>query len=53
MEKTIQVYITVDDVPLANLEEIEEAIRAVFEEYEYKRIQITIQDEPMVRQPRR
>lgn len=53
MEKTIQIYITVDDVPLSNLEAIEEAIQALFEEYEWKRVQITIQDEPMVQPPRR
>lgn len=53
MEKTIQVYVTVDDVPLSKIEEIEEKLAELFEEYEYKRIQITIQDEAMVRQPRR
>lgn len=53
MEKTLQIYITVDDVPLSELEDIEEQLRTIFEEYENKRIQITIQDEPMVRQPRR
>ena len=53
MEKSIQVYISVDDVPLADIETIQDAIEKVFEKYEYKRIQISIQDETLVRQPRR
>ena len=53
MEKSIQVYISVDNVPLANIEAIQDAIEQVFEAYEYKRIQLTIQDEKLVQQPRR
>lgn len=53
MEKSIQVYISVDNVPLGNIEELQEAIEKVFEDYEYKRIQLTIQDEKLVQQPTR
>lgn len=53
MEKSLQVYISVDNVPLSDLEEIQEALEALFEQYEYKRIQMTIQDERLVQQPGR
>lgn len=53
MKKSIQVFISVDDVDLADIEALEARLEEAFEEYEYKRIQMTIQDEPLVRPPRR
>lgn len=53
MEKSVQVYISVDNVPLSDIEALQEALEKVFEEYEYKRIQLTIQDEKLVQQPTR
>jgi hypothetical protein len=49
MEKTISVYIVVDDVSLSDLERIESELRKTFDKYPYKRINITIQDEPAVK----
>lgn len=53
MNKSIQVFISVDDVSLSDIESLQDSLEEVFEEYEYKRIQMTIQDESLVRPPRR
>jgi len=53
MEKSLQIFISIDDVPLAKIESIQDALEKIFEEYVDKRIQITIQDDPLVRPPRR
>lgn len=53
MTKSIQVFISVDDVSLSDIEAIQDRLEQVFEDYEYKRIQMTIQDESLVRPPRR
>ncbi len=53
MKKNIQIYISVDDVELSDIEAIQDRLEDVFDEYEDKRIQMTIQDEPLVRPGRR
>jgi len=53
MQKSIQIFISVDDVDLKDIETIEDKLQIVFEDYEYTRIQMTIQDEALVRPPRR
>lgn len=53
MEKSIQIYVQVDGVELKDIEAIREKLDDMLEEYEYKRVQITIQDESLVKPPTR
>jgi hypothetical protein len=53
VKKSLQIYIQVDDVELSNLEGLQDALEEVFEEYPDKRITITLQDDVLVRPPRR
>lgn len=53
MDKSVQIYIQIDDVPLQDIESLEEKIEEAISEYENKRVTMTIQDEPLVRPPRR
>lgn len=53
MEKSVQIYVQVDDVELSDIETIQEKLEEVFQEYEYKRIQMTIQDTSLVKPPTR
>lgn len=52
MKKSIQIYIQVDDVELGDIEAIEDSLEEVFDDYENKRITMTIQDDVLVRRPR-
>lgn len=51
MKKTLMITIMVDDVPLDDLSNLDNELNVLFIEYEYKRIIIQIQDEPMVKRP--
>lgn len=53
MKKSVQIYIQVDDVELSDLEKLQDRLEETFEEYENKRITMTLQDEALVRPPRR
>ncbi len=53
MKKSLQIYIQVDDVELSDLEALQDRLEETFEQYEDKRITITLQDEVLVRPPRR
>lgn len=53
MDKSVQIYIQIDDVPLQDIESLEEKIQEAISKYENKRVTMTIQDEPLVRPPRR
>lgn len=48
MEKNISYSIQVDGVQLEDLPEIQERIEEIFKEYRDKRIQVQVQDEPLV-----
>ena len=48
MEKSIIVTIYVDDVNLADIGEVQEAIESIFVDYEHKRITTQIQDDRLV-----
>lgn len=49
MNKTVQIIIVVDDVPLDELEVLLNKINAAVEQYPDKRVQTSLQDEKMVR----
>lgn len=49
MNKTVQIIIVVDDVPLEDLEVLLDRINAAVEMYQDKRVQVSLQDEKMVR----
>lgn len=49
MNKTVQIIIVVDDVPLEDLEVLLDRINASVEMYPDKRVQVSLQDEKMVR----
>lgn len=49
MEKNLSINIAIDGVPLADLEQIQEDIENILKDYPDKRININIQDEPLVR----
>lgn len=49
MNKTIQIIVVVDDVPLNELEDLLQQIGNVVNKYPDHRIQTSIQDEKMVR----
>lgn len=51
MEKSVQIIISVDDVTLSDLELILEAIDKLLEEYQYKRVDTNLQDQPLVKTP--
>jgi hypothetical protein len=51
MKKSIVVTIIVDNVELKDLDELTEAIQTLFEDYENKRINISLQDETLVARP--
>lgn len=51
--KSVQIYIQVDDVQLADLEELQQKLEEAIAVYENKRITMTLQDEALVRPPRR
>jgi ATP phosphoribosyltransferase regulatory subunit HisZ len=53
MKKSVQIYVQVDEVELKNIEAIQEQLEKLFEEYEYKRIQMTLQDTTLVKPPTR
>lgn len=48
MNKNLTIMITVNDVPLGDLEKINEKIEELLEGYNEKRIVINMQDEPVV-----
>jgi hypothetical protein len=48
MEKSIIVTIMVDDVKLSDIETLSEALEKLLEDYEHKRVNLTIQDEKLV-----
>lgn len=48
MNKSIMVTVWVNEYPLSGIEELQEALETVFEDYEEKRINIQIRDEPVV-----
>lgn len=49
MNKTVQIFIAIDDVPLEELDELLNKIDSAIAKYPDKRVQTSIQDEPMVR----
>ncbi len=49
MKKTIILTVIVDDVELEDLSDLAENINAVFDDYRYKRIDMTLSDIPMVK----
>ncbi|NIW97364.1 MAG: hypothetical protein GWN13_03795 [Phycisphaerae bacterium] len=53
MKKSVQIYVQVDEVELKDIESIQEKLEELFAEYEYKRIQLTIQDTSLVKPPTR
>lgn len=48
MNKSVTITIMIDDVKLSDLEELEQAIEDLVDDYENKRIITTIQDEKLV-----
>lgn len=48
MKKTVVIHIMVDDVELAELEEVIAYIEKGLEKYENKRIDVRMQDNPLV-----
>lgn len=48
MEKNLTIMISVNNVPLGDLENIHEKIEEILETYAEKRIVINMQDEPVV-----
>jgi hypothetical protein len=53
MKKSVQIYVQVDGVELKDIESIQEQLEQLFKDYEYKRIQMTIQDNTLVKPPSR
>lgn len=49
MKKSVQIFVVIDDVDLQDLAQIIEEFEKVIASYDDKRLQVTIQDEPMVR----
>lgn len=49
MNKTIVITIIVDDVDIKNLSELAESVESLFEDYQDKRIDINLSDNPMIR----
>lgn len=48
MEKSVVITAMVDHVDLKDLDELIEKLEAVFEDYEDKRINVSLQDQPMI-----
>lgn len=48
MNKSIMVTVWVNDYPLGDIEDLQETLENVFEDYDEKRINIQIRDEPVV-----
>jgi hypothetical protein len=49
MKKNVVITVMVDDVPLAELEELMEQIELTVENYEYKRIDTNLSDTNLVK----
>lgn len=49
MNKNLSINIAVDNVPLKDLETIQEELEAIFAGYPDNRITVTIQDQPLVK----
>ncbi len=49
MKKTVILTVIVDDVDLEDLSDLAENINAVFDDYKWKRIDMSLSDSPMVR----